>query len=401
MSTNPYQRKQDENYLSWISRVLDSDLTKSEMWRVLFNTNISEVESRKRIYGVQHIISNLLDEQQPLIDDNELIKILDKKRSDIEKEKIKLSDNRRIYKGYLRTESRLEEIKDFVSYVARNINDRKLIFDPDKIKNNPYQITNEEKHGVLLLSDFHSETNVDNFMNTYNKDVFLERFHYLIDKVVQYGQDNNIDTLHVCNLNDLLGGIIHVTTRLASNEDVITQTMYISELLAETLVFLSCKFNQIKFYSVIDNHCRVHSDKTINTVKENFSRFIPWYIKSRVENFNNIEIVESNDPEIQTFSIFDFNCAIVHGHNDNVKNVIQNLTLMTKKILDYVFMAHYHHNIEDEVHSCDVICNPSFIGVDEHSKRIRLSSKPAQKFMVFDKELGRECTYNIRLDKIK
>ena len=394
-----FTRQSDESYLKWISRIIDiSDISKSETWNILFNTNISEDEARKRLYGVHRIVTNLLDEQETLINDHDLTKILDKKRADIEKEKVKLSDTRRIYKGYLRSESRLEEIKDFVSTVARNMDCREIKFDPSniQIKEN----SNDNKHGVLLLSDFHSETTVDNFLNVYNKDVFNKRFEYLIEKAVQYGLHHNIDTLHVCNLNDLIGGIIHVTTRLASNEDVITQTMYISELLAETLAYLSTIFKNIKFYSVVDNHSRVHSDKSINMVKENFSRFIPWYIKSKLEPFDNIEVIDDGDPEIQLFKIFEFQCVMIHGHNDNVKNVVQDLSLMTKNILDYVFMAHYHHNVEDEVHCCDIICNPSMIGVDEYSKSIRRSSKPAQKFMIFDKELGRECTYNIRLDQI-
>jgi len=61
-------------------------------------------------------------------------------------------------------------------------------------------------------------------------------------------------------------------------------------------------------------------------------------------------------------------------------------------------MAHYHHSAEDEVHGCEIIVNPSLAGVDQFSKDHRWSSKPAQKFMVFNVDEGRECTYSIRLD---
>jgi hypothetical protein len=71
---------------------------------------------------------------------------------------------------------------------------------------------------------------------------------------------------------------------------------------------------------------------------------------------------------------------------------------MTRIFPDYIFTSHFHHNIEDEIHSCEVIVNPSLIGTDNYSKDLRRSSKPAQKFMIFNPEEGRECSYNIRLD---
>ena len=70
---------------------------------------------------------------------------------------------------------------------------------------------------------------------------------------------------------------------------------------------------------------------------------------------------------------------------------------MIKKIPDYIFMGHYHRNCSDEVHSCDIVVNSSLIGADDHSKDIRKTSKPAQKFMIFVEGEGMECMYPIKL----
>ena len=44
-----------------------------------------------------------------------------------------------------------------------------------------------------------------------------------------------------------------------------------------------------------------------------------------------------------------------------------------------------------------MIVNSSLIGVDDHSKNIRKTSKPAQKFMIFVENEGLECMYPILL----
>ena len=60
-------------------------------------------------------------------------------------------------------------------------------------------------------------------------------------------------------------------------------------------------------------------------------------------------------------------------------------------------MGHYHRGAEDEVHGSEVIINSSLSGVDDYAKELRYVNTPAQKFMIFNKDEGRVCTYNIKL----
>ena len=73
--------------------------------------------------------------------------------------------------------------------------------------------------------------------------------------------------------------------------------------------------------------------------------------------------------------------------------------MMTRIFADYVFISHYHHSEENEIHSAEVIVNSSLCGTDDYAKSVRKSSKPAQKFMVFSKDEGRESTYSIVLNR--
>jgi hypothetical protein len=394
------KRLSEESEFDYIIRLVEGkinniyDIDYVELFKLGFGVEFSSDHCRKMFYSLKMLLPYIDKTKITNITSDSIISELDIKKIEIEKEKMKLYDQRREFKKLIRQEARLENIKDFIKEVAEDIKLSKPLIELESIS---YKTS--DKEGVLLLSDFHSEMNIDNFLNKFNKEEFIRRFNRLVDKTIEHGITHKINTLHVANLNDLISGIIHITVRLATNEDVITQTMFISELLAEMLIKFSKYFNNVKFYSVLDNHSRVNANLKESKQKESFARFITWYLETRLSNINNVEIVNNNiDEDICIFEVCGKVCGMVHGHKDSISNVVQNISLMTKTFLDYMFLSHYHHNIEDEIHSCEVIVNPSLIGVDEFSKDKRWSSKPAQKFMIFNKEEGRECSYNIRLD---
>ena len=73
---------------------------------------------------------------------------------------------------------------------------------------------------------------------------------------------------------------------------------------------------------------------------------------------------------------------------------------MTRIFPIAIFTAHFHKNLEDESHSIDLIMNPSGVGTGEYSKNIRKSSKPRQKFTIFENNNGnveRVSTFYINL----
>ncbi|MGT4652511.1 hypothetical protein [Bacillus cereus] len=96
--------------------------------------------------------------------------------------------------------------------------------------------------------------------------------------VINYGKSNGISTLHVANLEDLIGGLIHVSTRVQANTDSIAQTQYVTETLAEVLAKFASEFEQVKFYSVAGNHGRLSPSKNDVGIKETFEYLITWYL---------------------------------------------------------------------------------------------------------------------------
>lgn len=173
--------------------------------------------------------------------------------------------------------------------------------------------------------------------------------------------------------------------------------MDMCEILTTFFKFLS-EYANIYYYDVTDNHGRLFEDKENNLDKDNFSLLIKWYLKNRFEDSEVVHIMDNDINEsIGTVNIFGRNYCFVHGHNDRIGDIVQNLSLMTNKNYDAIFLAHSHHFEANEVHGTYIYMNGTMVGADNYSNRIRKTSNPSQNFFVISKEDGIKCQYLIRL----
>jgi len=206
---------------------------------------------------------------------------------------------------------------------------------------------------------------------------------------------NNISTLHVAQLGDIVSGIIHVSTRVQSNEDIIQQVKYVSETLSEIIAELASEFENIEFYNIIGNHGRTGQKSEVG-LKENFEYITPWYLETRLRDFDNVNIISDDDGYIAS-NIFNKKVVYVHGNFDRLDHAVKRLPQILGIIPDYIFGGHVHHNYEKEYGVTTVITNSSLVGVDDYAMQNRFNSKPSHKFMIFDEKEGLECTYIINL----
>lgn len=306
---------------------------------------------------------------------------LEEKILELKKERAKLSDERIQNNVYLRRIAREDTIKEIALKYADKMNKLFLL---DSSTNFDAQ---GDKEATLLLSDWHYGIQIDNYWNTYNEEVCIQRLNYLGDKVIEACKKDKIKHLNVLNLGDLICGRIHLTLRLKSREDIIQQTMDVSEILAEFLNRLSHVVN-ITYYGCLDNHSRIEPNKESSLDLESMARMIPWYIKSRLHFNKRVDIVLDNavDPDIITYEVFNYKIAAVHGHKDSQEKVIQNLSLMTKQNYDVVFTAHRHHFSANEINETVLLSNGSLIGTDDYAKNVRLTAKPSQMLIIHSQE---------------
>jgi hypothetical protein len=253
-----------------------------------------------------------------------------------------------------------------------------------------------DKKAILCISDWHYGIEFRNYWNTYDTTIAKERIAELCRKTIEYCSRNNVNQLYVVNLADLIAGRIHAQIRYQSRIDVITQTIEISEILAEFLTSLS-KYFKIEYRDCLDNHSRLEPNKKEAMDLESLARITTWYLKERLKN-TDITIHDNFFGEdIVSFNVFDHKICAVHGDKDRPESVIKNLTLMTQEHWDLILTAHRHHFSADETNECLVISNGSLMGTDSYAANLRLSSKPTQNLIIVSKDCVAECIYRIEL----
>ncbi len=394
-----FNQQAGESYEEWKYRVIFAKVEKKckLSWGeicCLLNLECGGDYLRKIAYGVKKYADFLASREDEAYESGRLcdeLTELENKTFAMQREKMRMQDQKRELNKLLRDWARAEHIQEEMAKAVHKMAKLKpLNFQPREYEGWP-------KAAALLLSDWHKGMVTDNHNNTFNDAVFRQRIESLVEQVIEYGKQQHVGTLHVFCLGDLVNGLIHVTTRINNEEDVIKQTMQVGETLSEIIGAFSEHFDKINLYWSRGNHDRVTPDKKESLTKESFFDFIPWYLASRLEDVENVEFVKNNiDDEIIHASIMGKEIFAVHGHRDKLGSAIQNLSLMYHIFPDFIFMGHFHHAAEKEIQGAEVVVNGSLCGTDDYAVSLRRTSKPSQKFIIFDED-GRLCTYNLRL----
>ncbi len=320
---------------------------------------------------------------------------LDAKILELKKAKVKLSDERIQNNAYVRKLAREETLKEIALEAAREIGKTKFLNTPTR---EPFSSTAVPNEAILCISDWHYGIEINNAWNHYNPKVAIERILTLKKKTIEYCRKNNVKTLHIFNLSDLIAGRIHLTIRLQSRIDVITQIMQVSEILAEFINDLS-KYFDIEYYSCDDNHSRVEPNKEDSLNLESLCRITDWYLKNRLQA-NDAVFFNANPfgSDIITAKINGFTVLGVHGDKDKPVSAITSLTGYTAQKCDLIVAAHRHHFSADESCNTLLLCNGSVMGTDSYAHDLRLNSKPSQNLIIVGKNNVMEALYRIVLD---
>ena len=299
---------------------------------------------------------------------------------ELKKERIKLRDERSQINALTTLQAREEMMYETAIECAKKIGATKPL---------DFSITqrtkNSTKEGILAIGDWHYGIEIDEYWNKFNTKICRNRVKQLAIQALDIIDKEKLSKIHVLNLGDMISGRIHLPLRINSRIDVVTQTIEVSELVAEFLNFLS-EFVTIEYYSVSDNHSRVEPNKKEALQTETFSRIIDWFLEERLRDNKNIKINRneiSND--ICTFNVLNHSIAAVHGDKDKTKTLIKNLNTYTQSHFDLILSAHAHHFSADEDNGTMRLCNGSLVGSDDYSSRLRLNSQPSQLFIVSSK----------------
>lgn len=373
-----------ESELAYIYRIvhlkgtapeLNTWMDVQELLNKVLKKDYDESAYRKKVQEFDRLFEEL---KSGFLSD-EYIDLLDKKKDMLYKQQVKTGDKLREMRRHLRDEARVEILEDAVRSAAAALEP----YAPGK----PVIINPVSNEAVLLLSDWHIGANFENFLNSYSVDIAKYRLDKLIDDTIEYCHKLNVGRLYVLNLGDLVEGNIHVSVRVASEIDVIEQTMVAAEMLAYTLTRLESEIAEVAYGDVLDNHGRINQDKKEHIEKENFGKLIHWWLKERLESSgSSVVMIESNVDD--NIGVINFEngkkAAFVHGHLDRINTVFQNLNGMLRETMDYVFMGHYHVAKMKEFNGGKVFVNGSMKGVDPYALANRYMGRASQFLFVMD-----------------
>ena len=397
-----YNQQQGETYVQWRRRILSGIAAgniKMEWIDACILLGMPWDENNAKKLGEEYLEEDRRAEEK--LDENEEElrgcanwDAIDEKEAQLRRLKIQFQDQRRMYNQLQRRHARVEHLVDTIKEAVKN-SDNVIEFPMKDLR----QTTTEPTEAALLLSDWHKGQTSANNWNVYNDAIFLKRIKNLVADTIKYGQQNQVEKLHVFVLGDLINGLIHVSTRISNEENVIAQTIQVAEMLKEILKELSQYFDVYCYFSR-GNHDRVTANKKESLDDESFFDLLQYVVELAFDKSHpTVHIMKNEiDPEIIRAEIAGHICYGVHGHKDKPQKVAEKLSTFMHEIPDFIFEGHFHSAAELENNGIEVIVNSSLCGTDAYAVSLRRNSRPSQKLIIFDKT-GRVCTYNLNVSK--
>ena len=311
-------------------------------------------------------------------------------KQELEKEKVKVRDERNELRRMLREEARKES---YVDLIKRTISESVI----EPLDYQPNNVTADGNNDLIVtLFDLHAGINVNNYFNTFNDDVLRERMNKYLDKIIEI--QNRHQSENVCVImSELLSGYIHPTIRIENNQNLIEQFVSVCEYISEFLAELSKHFITVNVFMAPGNHSRLMPNKDQSLRNENMDLLALPYLRAKLQNIDNV-LIHDNDVDcmIAMFRVHNQTIFAVHGDKTSMNNVADKLTAFIGFRPNLIYMGHMHTNAMTTFHDTKCIQAGSLMGGgDEYCLDHMLKNKPEQIVSVITDD-GLECNYDVK-----
>jgi len=392
-----YQRKESEDTIPYLLRLAEikieekpDDLDWSDIAEYCnFNCHYDSLRKalQPKEYGGLAIYKYFKDKMvNENVSDDKILQEYELKRIEFEKEKQKFFNQRTSYKKLIRDDARWDELKDIISHSINNL---------QPYKREPlYDIQNWDNDLLIGLNDIHYGIIIDNYWNKYSPEIAKQRLEKYLIEIINIKKLHNSENCYVCANGDLISGLIHLNIQVANRENVVEQVMGVSELISWFLSELSKHFGNVYFSVVAGNHSRLSMNKDNSPKNERLDNLIPFYIKARLQNLNNVFVEDNNiDNTMSLINIRGLNYLGVHGDMDSLNGILKLVEMLPEKIYG-IFMGHLHHNKTDFIQGYKILMSGSLMGIDDYCVEKRIYGIPQQLICVCD-DSGVKCNYDI------
>ena len=359
-----------------------------------FGVNWDESAHRKKtknyLDGYNDAKAEIGSADQQLQNLNEELK---KNTLEFEKSRVKARDERNELQRIRREIARQESYREQIIRTIENYQSEPIEYDSNKQFNGILCTDNDV---ICTLFDVHTGIDINNYFNTFNKEVLKKRMNYYIDKILEIQLRHGSENAYII-LSELVSGIIHLALRIENNQNLIEQFLVITDYISQFLSELSYHFNTINVYVCPGNHSRCSARKEENMRGENMDLLVIPFLRAKLQNFKNIECHDNTiDNSIAMFSVRGQKVFAVHGDKDNINTMAERLTMYTSIKPDLIFCGHRHTNAMVTSYDTKVLQSGCLSGGgDEYCLDNRLRNKPEQIVAVVNSN-GLDCFYDIK-----
>ena len=332
-------------------------------------------------YGGYSVAKYLMNKTAKEMTDD-MLNILQDKKDEEYKERIRLQDARREYNKELRAEARYENLVEILQDKLSDMDVSDFV-----VKDTYYaKDDNHTKHAVLMLSDWHYGAICDSQWNYYDTSVAKSRVQEIIDKTKHYIVALGITDLVVEINGDMIEGIINIGAKVASEESAVEQIINVSKLLSQSINSLVPYVRSIKVVTTLGNHGRLTPNKKEQfDERENFEMLIVEFLRLTLDK--SVRIIPSNGLDFIKYTIGDKVICLSHGHHDKINSAIENMARVYKMVPDEIHLGHYHHMSDINQSDIHIVVNGSLKGIDDFGlKATRNTTKPSQNLIVYGED---------------
>lgn len=277
--------------------------------------------------------------------------------SEIQRERVRLRDERTMAAARTRNEARLDSKLDFLEEAIRKAG---AIRFPAAY----YPTDAGESHLIVPLGDVHYGAAWHSMGGGYDSGIAIERLSEYANAVSEYAIECAAGGVTIVLLGDMISGNIHKEISVTNRENVIQQVMDVSELVAAFVAIIAEAVPSVHLWSVSGNHSRI--DRKEDAVHdERLDDIVTWYVAAALSKMDNVKVhtvAENLDTSLAAFTIYDKLIYAVHGDYDKLDDAsIAKLTAITGDRPDVVLTAH-KHTAAFELGDTTVIQNGSLCG---------------------------------------
>ncbi len=340
---------------------------------------------RKKYASMKHI-----QEEFEQDDSQDLIEL----RRELEKEKVKIRDERNEYRKLIREEARKESFQEqLLRSIEESAGKHALEY-----KESNYPSFKSDNDMIIPLTDIHAGIEIHNFWNDYDGGILKYRMQHYLCRIFEIQERHNSQNAFVV-LSEVLSGIIHPTIRIQNNQDLIDQFLMVMDYICDFLDALSRKFNQVNVYVAPGNHSRINAKKEQDLAHENMDNLIIPFLRGRMQNYGNIHCYTNEvEQSIAIFPVRNINVAAVHGDKDSFGVVADRINKLLRTRIDLIITGHKHTNQLYTDADVKVIQSGCLSGTDEYALNNRLRNKPEQAVCVISESEGLDCLYDVKFD---